>query len=112
MDTGYTKEYIADRMEKSNRWLIRGLLAIYRGQTSDEVESRETSHVNGIGFNGYDANILTGFAEQVLEWQDTPEDDRRYPSPLSTKQLEITRSKMRKYAGQLARIAAVNAIKA
>lgn len=101
----YTKEQIAEKLEQDNRWLVRGLLALYKRQTADELENATTSHRNGMGFNAYDANLLTGFARQIQAWQDTPEDERRYANPLSTIQYRVLRQKMMRYAGQLTRIA-------
>ena len=90
----YKKEFIKDKIANDDKWLVRGLLAIYAGQTEDEKVSEATLEDNGIGFNGVDAEILTRFAEWYEEkgW-------------LSGKQLALTRKKMLKYAGQLAKIA-------
>jgi hypothetical protein len=92
-----TVEGIRDRIAVSDLWLYRGILAIYKGQTQDEKSARTTSHDNGIGFNGADAEILSSFAEQIIT--------RRSLSP---RQREIARRKMGKYAGQLFRIAEGN----
>ena len=88
--------YIKERLSSDDRWLIRGLIAIYNYQTSDEKSSGETKELNGMGFNGADAFILSKFAQQYLEkkW-------------LSEKQLEIARKKMSKYARQLVEIARI-----
>lgn len=89
----------------SDRWAIRGLLAIYSRQTADEQSSEGTKHHNGVGFNGSDAPILSSLAKQVLRWEATPVWQRPYSSPLSGKQLLLLRRKLVKYSGQLARIA-------
>lgn len=101
----WTRDEVAEKLETDNRWLIRGLLALYERQTADEQQTEQTSHSNGMGFNGTDANILTSFAKQVLVWQAVPAGERKYPMPLSPRQLELARRKLRKYAGQLARLA-------
>lgn len=90
----------------NDKWLVRGILAIYACQTADERSSQTTKHHNGVGFNGTDANIMSSFARQIQSWQAT--ENPRYPSPLSPKQLGLARKKMSKYAGQLARIASEN----
>lgn len=90
----WTKEAIKARLEKDDKWLARGLLAIYGRQTAEEQDCGQTVEVNGIGFNGADAEILTSFALQYKE--------RGFLTP---KQLEIARKRMLKYAGQLAKIA-------
>lgn len=91
----WTKEEIRNNLQKSDAWLCRALLAIYNHQTSSEKSSMTTQEDNGVGFNGCDAFILSKFAE----------DFKKY-GRLSPKQLELTRKKMLKYAGQLAKIAA------
>lgn len=92
--TKWTKEAIKARLEKDDKWLVRGLLAIYGRQTAEEQTHGQTVEDNGIGFNGVDAEILTSFALQFQQ--------RGF---LTTKQLEIARKKMLKYGGQLAKIA-------
>jgi hypothetical protein len=110
----YTITEIQNKLQTSDKWLINGLLAIYAGQTSEEKDADQTVEQNGIGFNGVDAEILSSFAKQVLAWQATPPEARRYPTPLSQPrgdkpgQMGLLRRKMGKYAGQLFRIAAAN----
>ena len=95
------KEAIKAKIEVDDKWLFRGILAIYEKQTMDEKNSKVTCHENGVGFNGTDAEILSSFAEGI----------KKYGS-LTQKQIPIARKKMIKYAGQLARIAKEKAAKA
>ena len=104
----YDAAAIREKLQTNDKWLVRGILAIYARQTADEKQSEQTSHHNGVGFNGTDANILSSFAKQILAWEATPEAERRYPTPLSPKQIALARRKMLKYAGQLAKIAEEN----
>ncbi len=90
-------------------WPVRAMMAIYDRQTVLEQNAETTSEDNGVGFNGLDAGILSSFAKQVARWDGTPESQRRFPVPLSEKQLAIARKKMAKYASQLARIARAKA---
>lgn len=90
----YTKEYIREALLGSDKWLIRGLLAIYAHQTHDEQRAESTQEDNGIGFNGADANILSSIAKQVQR-----------TGTMSIKQTAIVRKKMLKYSGQLHSIA-------
>lgn len=90
----WTKEDIKIKLQTSDAWLLRGLMAIYDYQTSQERSTMTTQEDNGVGFNGVDAFILSKFAE----------DYKKYNS-LSVKQTALARRKMVKYAGQLARIA-------
>ena len=94
---------IQENLEESDAWVIRGVLAIYNRQTADEQQSQCTKHYNKVGFSGVDSQILSSFAQQILRHR--VESHPRFASPLSPRQLEIARAKMRKYAGQLARVA-------
>lgn len=87
-------ETIKGKLATDNRWLFRGIVAIYECQTKDEQATETTSHRNGIGFNGCDAEFGSSLAKQILSGRN-----------LSTRQIEAARRMMSKYAGQLARIA-------
>lgn len=102
----YTKEYIKEKLKTSDLWLIKGLIAIYNYQTDNEKDSGTTNQSNGVGFNGVDAEILTSFAEQVLNRtsQQAKNDYKKFESALSVKQKEITRKLLPKYSGQLLRL--------
>jgi len=113
--TALTSLAKAGQMIKENiqqgpwQWPVRAMLAIYAKQTATEQATEATSEDNGVGFNGLDAEILSSFSKQVQRWDATPADQRRFPVPLSEKQLTIARRKMAKYAGQLARLARAKA---
>ena len=101
-----TKEQIAEKMENSQLWLERGILAIWRYQTDYEKNAETTLENNGVGFNGCDAHFLTEMANWINNGV------RRFGKEigqcLTPKQAAVAGRKMRKYAGQLARIAAEN----
>lgn len=100
---------IRSNMLDNDQWLIRGLLAVYNNQTIDEKNSHSTKYHNKIGFNGLDAEILTSFAQQVLRWKSQrTAGTARFNRPLSDKQMNIVRTKMLKYAGQLVLIVQAN----
>lgn len=90
----YTKNDITKMLETSDTAVQRALIAIWERQTASEKASQNTHINNSVGFNGFDAGILSSFAEQLQTkgW-------------LSTKQMVITRKRIMKYAGQLADIA-------
>lgn len=90
----YTTEFIREKMATDDRWLIRGMMAIYSKQTDNEKRVQETRELNGVGLNGVDGQIMSSIAEFYS--------NRNYITP---KQAVIVRKKMMKYAGQLARIA-------
>lgn len=100
-NTTWTKEVIQQKILTDDRWLTKGIVAIYKKQTDAEQATESTQEDNGVGFNGADANILSSFAKQIIRWDANP----IYRSPLSAKQLVIARTKMKKYAGQLTQIA-------
>ena len=83
-------------------WVARALVVLHDRQTADERSSQSTTHENGVGFNGTDARFLSSLAEQVRAWEGTPPEGRRFPVPLSARQLELARKKVAKYAKQLA----------
>jgi hypothetical protein len=89
-----TKEFIKEKLVTDQRWLMRGITAIFEKQTYDEQQSETTKEDNGVGFNSTDAYILSSFAKQIKAGR-----------TLSIKQLAIAQKKMPKYAGQLLNIA-------
>lgn len=79
---------------KQDFFRIKALLWLYKYQTEEERLNYATQNLNGVGFTGPDASLLTSFAKQVIE--------KYY---LSDKQMEILRRKMKKYENQMTRIA-------
>ena len=94
---------IREKLEASDKWLFRAVVAIYERQTAEEQAAEETRENNGIGFSGCDAQILSSYATQILAWN---RGESTYRTPLSKLQTALARKKMKKYAGQLSRIAA------
>ena len=94
MRTDWTAEEIKSIIIRNDRQLCLSIVQIYNCQTEDEKLYKETSHDNGVGFNGIDSRILSSFAEFYLEHEF-----------LTRKQLEIARKKMPKYSRQLAKLA-------
>lgn len=89
---------IKSNLEINDKWVLRAVLAIYANQTHAEQNTESTQVDNGIGFNGLDAQILSSFAKQIIDFENGKS---RYMSPLSPKQMGIARRKITKYAGQL-----------
>lgn len=85
-----TKEIILNKLATDQKWLERGVLAIYKRQTEDEKQSEQTSHSNGRGFAGCDARRGTRMAQWLIKGYH-----------LDGKHLEKARKMMPKYAGQL-----------
>lgn len=89
----------------TNDWaVIRAVELLYAKQTADEKAAQQTEEHNNVGFNGVDAPFLSSLGEQIIQWRRTPEHARRYPKPLSVKQIAKARTKVGKYARQLTTI--------
>lgn len=108
--TEHTPEAIKEKLETDNRWLIRGLVAIFQRQTEDEQRQDSTNHLNGVGFNGSDAPFLSVMARRAIDR--TKVDPRNMEAVkkaidgmgFSPRQLQCIRKAMKKYAGQLHKI--------
>ena len=90
----WTAEIIKGKLETDDKWLIKGLLAIYKRQTLEEQNSEITKNLNGRGFNLIDAPFLTSLAKSFTKW-----------GSLTPKQIRYCRKKMTKYSKQLTKIA-------
>lgn len=72
-------------------WAVKALVRIYQeNQTVDEQVSQSTTHDNGIGFSGCDAEFLSSLAQAQLKY-----------GRLTDKQMGFVFKKMPKYAGQV-----------
>ena len=89
-----TKQDVQEKLKTDNRWLYRGLLAIWKLQTREEKLVKTTINSNKIGFNIPDAGRLSKYAYRVKNF-----------GCLDDYALLVCRKKMMKYAGQLARLA-------
>jgi len=86
-----TLQYVKQMLATNKVWALKALVRIYQeNQTADEQAAKVTSHDNGIGFSGCDAEFLSSLAEQYL---------RR--GNLSDKQMSFVHKKMPKYARQV-----------
>ena len=90
----WTKDEIKNLLETNDQMVARSVKKLYEYQTADEQEEKTANINNGVGFNGTDAEFLSSIAEWLISGK-----------KLSQKQLDITRKKLFKYAGQLAKIA-------
>lgn len=89
-----TKEIITNKIDSNLNWLCRGIVAIYEKQTADEQQAETTNKHNNVGFNGTDAKFGSSLAKQIIAGRN-----------LSPKQIEGAKRMMKKYAGQLLKIA-------
>jgi hypothetical protein len=86
-----TKSFIQLKLATNVAWATRAVAMIYTLQTADEQESGTTHNLNGVGFSGCDAEILSSFAKQLAKGR-----------TLSAKQMAIVFRKMPRYWRQVA----------
>lgn len=86
----WDKEAINNLLRRNDKAVERAILLLYSFQTYAEKHYGHTETNNGVGFNRYDSNILSSFAEQLNKG-----------NSLSPKQLIIARIKLQKYTGQI-----------
>jgi hypothetical protein len=80
-------------IEFDEGFALFALNKIFALQTADEQEDGATKWWNGVGFGGVDAEILTSFANQY-----------KVRKSLSSKQMDLLKRKMVKYAGQIEKV--------
>jgi hypothetical protein len=88
----WNKDNVREFLMKDDHAVGRGLVILLGYQTADEQQSGNTTHDNGCGFNGTDAEFLTRLAMFYREH-----------GFLTPGQLVHARKKILKYSGQLAR---------
>lgn len=87
-------EMFKEKLRTDENWALKGLLTIYELQTHDEKNRGATVEHNGVGFTGFDSNILSSFAVQVKSGKQ-----------MSVRQMATIHKCMPKYAQQLYKIA-------
>ena len=92
----WTEEEIKKLIQENDEVLYGALKKLYACQTADEQATRNTHVVNGMGFNGVDAPILSSMAEFLQK-----------TGFLTPKQKVICRKKLVKYNKQLTKLANV-----
>lgn len=92
----FTKEQIQENIRTKDSWTLRTLEVLYNRQTTDEKNSKQTTHNNSRGFNGRDSQILTSFYEQVQKRK-----GYNNPQLLTEKQMIICRKLLPKYWRQV-----------
>jgi hypothetical protein len=90
----WNKDKIWEYIQASDRWMVHSLMAIYKRQTPREQSNATTIEDNGVGFNGVDAGFMTG----MVEWYNKK-------GFFTDKQKAYIRTKLKKYCGQLEKIA-------
>ena len=90
----WTKEEIKNLLLINDIMVVKSLVKLYQLQTVDEQRAGETTHQNGVGFNGTDSQFLSSCARFAMQ-----------TGYLSQKQIAIVRRKIMKYARQITDIA-------
>lgn len=85
-------------LDTSDRAVARAIAALHQRQTADEQRALQTKERNGVGFNSVDAPFLSSIAVRLPH----------YNGRMTPRQIAKARTMLRKYAGQLARIANQN----
>ena len=96
----HSREDILNLLNSNDHAVCRAVVAIYRRQTATEQSQWATVEQNGKGFTAADASYCTRIAKLLLAGK-----------ALTTQQLEETRCRMRKYAGQLVTVAIENSLR-
>jgi len=86
-----TLAFVKVKLSSDPVWALKALVRIYQeNQTNDEQVTQQTTHDNGIGFSGCDAQFLSSLAQNYLRY-----------GRLSDKQMSFVFKKMPKYAKQV-----------
>lgn len=91
----WTRGEIENKLSTNPVWVERAILALYARQTSDEQVSVETRHTNRKGFNKPDAKRMSFVANFLINGGHLTKE----------KALGVYAGKLKKYSGQLAKIA-------
>lgn len=90
----WTEEEIVELLEKSDKAVVRAVIAIYQRQTADEQTIKDTKYRNNVGFSAADAKTLSYYAQYALK-----------TGKLTGKFLDKARTRIIKYRKQLLEIA-------
>lgn len=93
----HTEASIVELIERSDRAVYKGILAIQRRQTDDEKAGHLTKHTNGVGWSKWDAGWMADMIGKYNQW-----------GSLTAKQMAVTRNKLKRYRRQLLEIALEN----
>lgn len=99
-DKQWSDAEIRHKLATNDKWLVRGIVAIYQKQTASERRAKSTHKRNGVGFNSVDAGFLSDLAQSAIDWK-----EQHGELSLTDAQIRAAREQMLKYAGQLADIA-------
>lgn len=90
----WTPEDIRTKLQTDDRWLFKGIVALFERQTDQEKKVEDARITNNQGFNKPDSHKLTYYAKWILKH-----------GALTGFHLEDARKRVLKYSGQLTKIA-------
>lgn len=90
----WTTDEIKFLLQNNDRFVVNSLLKLYSYQTTAEQYNENTVERNNVGFNIYDADLLSNIAKQCI--------DKYF---ITVSQIELIRKKIIKYRKQLTKIA-------
>ena len=91
----WSREELLNLLDSNDKFVEKALLKMYNRQTDDEQNGAYTKHDNGVGFNAFDAELLTSFAQQANM------SVRPHGQRLSRKQMQVARKRLRRYIRQI-----------
>lgn len=101
-DTKVEREaFYRKKLATAPKWALRALDIIGSFQTQEEQTRERTIEHNGRGFGGFDGDVLTSYYAQMKRWEQSAPAMRRYPTPLSERQMQTLFKLIPKYTGQL-----------
>lgn len=86
----WTEKDIDALLQRSDAAVFRAVVVLYDRQTEDERATDQTTHRNGVGFNGVDARLLSYYARWI-----------KANGRLTGRHVEKARRAVRKYRAQL-----------
>lgn len=63
----YTLETVKQLLSTDRRWAERAIVVLYEHQTADEQQQDVTIERNGVGFNAFDAEQLSYYADWLIK---------------------------------------------
>ena len=90
----WEKEKIAELVQTNDRMLYESLTRLYDRQTDAEKNMEATVEHNGVGFNGVDGKFLSSLAKSYRQY-----------GRLTDRQKAAARKSLKKYTGQITRMA-------
>ena len=90
----WTKDSIWDVLSKNDAQLVKAFVKLVDYQEQDEIDYKTTIYRNNVGFNGCDGTFAAELYKGYKKW-----------NRFTPRQLQYIRKMMKKYSGQLAKIA-------